>query len=183
VKTVPVREAGAQHMFSAAATSIPCTSAAFAELSTALLRDGKAVRFRAHGTSMQPLVRDGDVLLVQPVDLHSVRAGDIVLCGREPGAVVVHRVLRRLPGRDGHDFLLQGDQVARPDGLIAAAQVYGRLVSIERDGMPIAMDRPVMRLLGGLVVLRSRFSVGRGRWYPLVTRLAKRLPVLSRYLS
>jgi len=170
-------------MLSAAVTSIPCDSAAFAELSTALLRAGKAVRFQARGTSMRPLVRDGDVLLVRPVDATTVQLGDVVLCSSEPGRAVVHRVVRKLGGRAGLRFVLQGDQVAQPDGLVAAAQVYGRVAAIERAGAHIAMGEPAMRLLGGLVVLRSRWNLGRGRWYPLASRLIGRLPVLSRYLS
>lgn len=179
----PVLGPGAQHMLSAAVTSIPCTSRAFAELSAALLGAGKAVRFRARGSSMWPLVRDGDVLLVRPVDARSIQVGDVVLCSSEPGRVVVHRVMRKLGGRAGYCFVVQGDQIARPDGLIPEGQVYGRAVTIEREGMQVAMDDPAMRLLGGLVVLRSRWNLGRGRWYPLATRLVKRLPVFSRYLS
>jgi len=183
VKNAPVRGPGAQHMLSAAVTSIPCTSAAFAELSAALLLAGKAVRFCARGSSMRPLVRDGDVLLVRPVDARSVQVGDVALCSSEPGWVVVHRVVRRLAGPAGYCFTLQGDQAARSDGLFPEAQVYGRVVAIERGGVHIAMDGPAMRILTGLAVLRSRWNLGRARWYPLARGLVKRLPVLSRYLS
>jgi hypothetical protein len=78
---------------------------------------------------------------------------------------------------------VQGDQVARPDGTIPAAQVYGRVVAIERAGAHINMDRPVMRWLGRLAVLRSRSALGRGRRILLARRLVRQLPVLSRYLA
>lgn len=164
-------------------TSIPCTSAAFAELSAELLRAGKAIRFQARGASMSPLVRDGDVLLVQPVDARAIRVGDVVLCVSEPGRVVVHRVVRRVSGADGDQFTVQGDAVSGPDGLIRQTQVYGRVATIERDGRCILMDRPEVKILSGLAALRSRWNLGRSRLGRGLARLVKKLPFLSKYLS
>jgi signal peptidase I len=165
------------------ATSIPCTSASFAELSAEVLRAGKTLRFRARGASMAPLVRDGDVLLVQPVGMRSVRVGDVVLCSSAPGRIVVHRVVRRLTGPTGRCLVVQGDQIAQPDGVIPGAQVYGRVVSIERAGAQIDTNAPVMRALGALGVVRSRWHLGRGRWFGLAGRLVSKLPGLSKYLA
>jgi len=161
----------------AAVSGIPCTSAAFAELSAEILQAGAALRFRARGASMAPLVRDGDVLLVRPVTPGAVRVGDVVLCTLGSGAparVVVHRVVRRLAGPDGCQFMVQGDAVARPDGVIGEAQIYGRVTAIERDAARIDMDQPMMRMLGWLAALRSRWGLGRrGSPLRLTTRLGK----------
>jgi len=167
----------------AAVGNISCTSAAFAELSAELLRAGQGLRFEALGASMSPLVRDGDVLLIMPVHPTAVRIGDLVLCSNAAGRVVVHRVTRKVVGREGRWFTVQGDAVARPDGMIPEAQIYGRVVAIERDGAHIALDGPVMRTLGWLAALRSRWNLGGGSGFWLATRLVKRLPVLSRYLA
>ena len=167
----------------AALNSIPCTSAAFAELGSEMLRSGVSVRFRALGASMSPLVRDSDVVLVRPVEPGSIRVGDVVMVTVGPGRVLVHRVVERVIGPDGTRFTVQGDQVAQPDGTIPAAQVVGRVASIERGGARIEMDRPVMRWLGRLAVLRSRSAPGRGRGFRQAGRLVRRLPVLSRYLA
>jgi hypothetical protein len=91
---------------------------------------------------------------------------------------VVHRVLRRLPGPNGYTFLVQGDQVEQPDGRIPQAQVYGRVAAIERPGIHINMQRPVMRILAWLAVLRSRWHFGRARGVRFARQLAKRLSVL-----
>lgn len=164
-------------------TSIPCTSAAFAELSAELLRSGCAVRFQARGVSMSPLVRDGDVLLVRPVNARTIRVGDVVLCSTEPGRVVVHRVIRRERGPGGDWFTVQGDALAGPDRPVPAAQVYGRLATIERGGKRIVVDRPAMRMLGRLVALRSRWNLSSNRGVRLASRLLRGLPGLSKYLS
>jgi len=180
---MPGRGAGAGQRPAVAAGSMPCTSAAFADLSIGLLRAGAAVRFRARGASMSPLVRDGDVVLVQPVEPRSLRAGDVVLCSSHPGRVVVHRVIRRSIGREGCRFTVQGDRVGQPDGTISQAQVYGRVAAIEREGERIDVERPAMRLLSGLAVLWSRWQMGRSGRFPLLRRLVRRLPGLSRYLA
>lgn len=167
----------------AAGGSIPCTLATFEGLSAEILRAGRALRFRAHGGSMWPLVRDGDVLLVQPVDPAAVRTGDVVLCGSGPGRVVVHRVVRIEDGPDSRRFTVQGDAVARPDGKFLPGQIYGRVVAIERGKTCIAMDRPAMRLLGRAAALRSAWNLGRGPRFQRARGLARRLPALSKFLA
>jgi signal peptidase I len=164
-------------------TSVPCDSAAFAELSGEILRAGKSLRFQAHGTSMLPLVRDGDILLVQPLAARAVGLGDLVLFCREPGQVVVHRVIRVQAGPQGRRYTVQGDAVAQPDGSIPEAQVYGRVAALDRGSEHIDMDRAVVRVLGWLAALRSRGRWGRGRGPRLARWLVKRLPGFSRYLA
>jgi hypothetical protein len=152
-------------------TNLPCTSAAFAGLGAEVLSLGKALRFRARGSSMQPLVRDGDCLLVCPVDGCSIRVGDVVFCSSEPGRVVVHRVVRRQSGPDGWRFLVQGDQVRQPDGWILSPQLYGRVTALERAGLDIDLHRPGLRFLGWFAALRSRLRCACSRIFRLSRQL------------
>ncbi len=62
-------------------------------------------------------------------------------------------------GRDGIRFTVQGDQVSLPDGVLPAAQVYGRVTAIERAGAPIDMSRAGLRVLGWAAALRSRSGI------------------------
>jgi hypothetical protein len=132
---------------------------------------------------MQPLLRDGDCLLVQPVQARRIRVGDVVLCSTQADCIVAHRVLRRLPGPDGYTFLVQGDQVAQPDGWIPQRQVYGRVTAIERAGVHIYLNRLVMRALSLLAVLRSSGHFGWTWSFRVIWRLARRLPIFFIYLS
>jgi signal peptidase I len=166
-----------------APTSIACDSTAFAELSTEILRSGKSLRFQARGGSMWPLVRDGDVVLVAPLDARSVRTGDLVLFRAGPGNVVIHRVIRVEVSQGRRRFTVQGDAVLLPDGVIPEAQVCGRVAAIDRGGAHLDMDRPVLRSLSWLAALRSRRNLGRGAPVRLIMRFVRRLPVLSRYLT
>jgi signal peptidase I len=167
----------------AVAAAVPCGPVAFAGLAADLLSGGKAVRFRASGNSMQPLIRDGDVLLIGPVDASAVQVGDVILFHGEPNRVVVHRVTRVGATPEGRRFTVQGDARSQPDGDILGSQVYGRVLSIERGAASIDVRRPVMRILGWAAALRSRWGVGRGHQLRQVKGLARRLPVLDRFLA
>lgn len=132
---------------------------------------------------MSPLVQDGDVVTVQPADPGAVRVGDLVLCRVAPERVVVHRVICREAGPEGTRFTVQGDAASHPDGVIPAAQLYGRVVALERAGARIDVGGPVMSALGALAAQRSRWNLGRGGRFRRARRLVKRLPGLSRYLT
>jgi len=156
---------------------------AFGELSAEILHAGKALRFRAHGTSMHPLVRDGDVLLVHPIKDQLLNVGDIVLCRLPSGSLVVHRVIQWKNGLNGLNLTIQGDSVSEPDGVIALADVYGRVSTIERDDRYIDMRRPLIRLLGRVAAFSSRYQIGRGRQFYYCRRVLKHLPILSIFLT
>ena len=159
---------------------IPVFSAGFAAFSRSILNAGKALRFQARGGSMSPLLRDGDVLWIWPVEPNMVKYGDVVLFSKGAHQVVVHRVVRTLMNRSGRCFTVQGDAVAAPDGVFPASSVHGRLVTIERAGKMLCVDHPVMRVLGWLTAFISRLRLVRVR---RVGRILKRIPGLSYYLA
>ncbi len=64
----------------------------FSELAATLLRDGHSIRFRAAGQSMHPTIRDGETIVVEPIDLRDIKRGDIVLY-RDLRGVIAHRVV------------------------------------------------------------------------------------------
>jgi len=167
--------------------SISCTSTDFAQLSAELLGAGTAVRFEAHGGSMSPLVRDGDVLTVRPADPGSIRLGDLVLVTDEHGCPLVHRVVRRAAGPEGIRLTVQGDQVSRPHGVIPATRVYGRVTAIKRAGRRIDVNRPSLRALGLAAALRSRWNLRRGhggsRAYRLAAGWVRKMPAFSKHLA
>jgi hypothetical protein len=132
---------------------------------------------------MQPLIRDGDVLLVQPVDASALRVGDTVLFLPEPGRVLVHRVIRVRATREGRRLTVQGDARPRPDGEIAESRVLGRVAAVERGAAQIDLHRPLLRALAWAAALRSRWGLGRGSRRRPVKQFMKRLPVLGRYLT
>ena len=132
---------------------------------------------------MQPLVRDGDILLVKPLGERLPGLGEVVLCVTESNAVLVHRVIHRQLRSHDYHFLVQGDQVAQPDGWIPQAQIYGKVETIERDGSQINTYSLGMRFLSAMAVLRSRWHFGTSVFSHQLIRLIKKAPIFNIFLT
>ena len=127
--------------------SIECDDAEFDALAQAILEGGLTLRFRAKGMSMHPFVRSGDLLYVQAVAPDRVHVGDLVLFRIAGSKVAVHRVLRRKRFGEEIAFVVKGDRVERPDGIIPAENVLGVVIARERDGVKIDLTTPARRLV------------------------------------
>lgn len=114
---------------------IDLSSEQFLDLAAEILNQGSSLRFRARGVSMRPIIQDGDLLEIRPLDWGQIRRGDILLFRASPRQSLVHRVvgIQRVAG--AARFLLQGDAVLQPDGWIDPMQVLGRVERIERERM------------------------------------------------
>ncbi len=152
--------------------------AGFAELAEDLLRRGMAVRFRAHGRSMEPMVRDGDVLTVEPARLAELRVGDIALHRVGNGQLVAHRVVARCAAGGRALLATRGDAAFGAADRVGERDVLGRVVARERDGRAVRLGRGVRRVGGRLWVtvlacrVLARRLAGAGR--RLAGRLARR---------
>ena len=111
-----------------------CPGTDFEELAVNILEAGHELRFRARGSSMFPLVRDGDILGVQPIGGTALRAGEIALYRSSGHGIVVHRVVGMLTQVEEDILLVKGDAAKAPDPQVPASRVLGRVVSIERHG-------------------------------------------------
>ncbi|MBN1510513.1 MAG: S24/S26 family peptidase [Phycisphaerae bacterium] len=103
----------------------------------------------ARGASMQPFVRDGDTLTVEPVTTAAPRPGDIVFLKSATGNILVHRVVRRAADR----VITRGDGSLLTDEPVPMSQVIGRVVVIQRGERTIQVSR-AWRRVTGLVWMR-----------------------------
>ncbi|MDH3598188.1 MAG: signal peptidase I [Candidatus Tectomicrobia bacterium] len=108
-------------------------------MSTTLLRRGMRVRFAAKGQSMQPVIRDGEVITVTPVAVAEVKQRDILLY-RTARGLIAHRVvgIERHPGRAAA-FTLRGDAANVCDAPVQAEQILGKVVSVQRGARQMGM--------------------------------------------
>ena len=125
---------------------------AFASLSAEILRRGDSFQFRAHGLSMTPFIRDGDLLTIAPVDAAELEIGDVALYRTRRDRVVAHRVVGRTA--EGGELLLEtrGDARLASDGPVPAEGVLGRAVRVRRGRRSYRLDR-------GLWQLAARFWI------------------------
>jgi hypothetical protein len=123
----------------------------FIQLLEDLLLRGYPVRFRADGRSMDPAIRDGEVITVEPLGGLPVRIGEVVLY-RHGRAAIAHRVVRvRSSAGRIVELRLRGDAAGACDAPVAPGQVLGRVVAVERAGSVVrrsVMSGAWSRILG-----------------------------------
>lgn len=120
---------------------------------------GRRQWLTAAGTSMLPLIREGDHLLVD-LSPFSPRPGDIVVA-RQANGLVAHRVIAiRLHGAT-YRILTQGDHVRWQDPPRAPADLLGRVIARSRGGQTIALDTRWQRIAGRAFVYSAKLT----RWF------------------
>lgn len=106
-----------------------------------LLGRGHAVRFRAGGDSMHPIIRAEDYLHVEPAKL-PIRRGDVVLTLANRG-LTAHRVI----GIEGETLVTRGDNAPADDAPVERARVLGVVTHAERDGHKRRVPRATSMML------------------------------------
>ena len=139
-------------------------------LASAVLGKGHEFRFQARGQSMLPFIKDGDTAIVQPIGNvpSTIRLGDVVLCVIDERRLLVHRVMGISKNDSITMYRIQGNAVAKADGLIASEQILGRVTGIERGSKQRQIDTPWERILGTLWIWASPLT---RRSYRLVSRM------------
>lgn len=162
---------------------LTCDSKEFGIICSELLRAGKTISFTAKGTSMHPLVRDGDVVLVAPLKQEKIHKGDVVLFTIGNGRAILHRVVRIRKNRGEDFFLIQGDHNNHSDGYFSKENIHGLMIGVERGELQISAKRFVYRNLGKLASLYLQINRNNSKPYVMVFKILKQLPLLRQYLS
>lgn len=112
------------------------TGTSHAVIATTLLRDGVACWGGGRSSSMVPLVRPSDCLLVHPLGARRVRLGDLVAV-RRGGEIVVHRVV----GCQTGGYWTKGDAMLYLDPFVPPREILGRAVILELPtGRRVSLD-------------------------------------------
>lgn len=109
------------------------------ELAAEVLRSFGTLRFAATGWSMLPSIWPGETLVVERVEPHQVRIGDVVLVGRE-GRLCAHRVVSTVEGSGTPQWFTQGDAMSVPDCPVAENELLGRVAYVIRSGKNVTLS-------------------------------------------
>jgi signal peptidase len=87
---------------------------------------------------MEPVIMPGDVVLVEKVDSHSVRTGDIIMFDNGEGVYITHRLIEIIEDDNGRQFVTKGDNNASKDTNPSnESQFRGKIISIvPKIGLP-----------------------------------------------
>ena len=117
-------------------------TAAFGELAEELLGSRLGFRFQAKGRSMWPLIADGEILHVQPVNTVELKVGDIVLF-RQGAKFKAHRIIRKQKKeQDTPGSSRVGTQARNADSAITEGQIVGKIIAKEsaESGAKVRLD-------------------------------------------
>jgi len=112
------------------------------------------IRFRAHGSSMYPFIKNGSLITITPyICPIKPQKGDIVLIFNAlKNQLFAHRIVHI----SNKGFFVKGDNNSSPDGLFKKKQVLGYVTEIEDPVRNIILKIP---LLNKMVALFSRISL------------------------
>jgi signal peptidase I len=90
---------------------------------------GVPLRKTIYGISMQPFIRDCDILTITPLKECKPEIGDIVyFTNPDSERLIIHRIIEKA----AIGWLLKGDNCPEPDGVINEKQIIGKVTRIER---------------------------------------------------
>lgn len=112
------------------------TASAFDEISISLLSQGKSVRMRGSGNSMAPFIKNGSLIVIDPIR-STPKWGDVLLFRTALNRLLIHRVIA-VKHRKGAKliFLMRGDANSVIDGWITEDNILGIVNSTEGLGRP-----------------------------------------------
>jgi hypothetical protein len=139
-----------------------------------LLRDlsaeGRSVEIPVRGTSMHPLLQDGDRVQVVPATAADVRMGHVVVLAGSSGPII-HRLVGRWPGPAGPRLLTKGDGAPRLDPPASPDGLIGRVVARVRNGRVRRLDATAASVCGRC---RALLSLGAGLVVDVLDRVRRR---------
>ena len=124
----------------------------FREVLRTALAKGASLRFAASGSSMDPFIKDGDVVTVAPLPARLVPGDIVAAVSPANGLVIVHRIVSLNEG----EARLKGDNLPAADGTAAGAALLGRVTRVERSGRPVVLGS---ERGSGLIACLSRWNL------------------------
>jgi signal peptidase I len=128
----------------------------FLDLSLELLERGALLRFRAHGASMHPFIKNGNILIVEPVNDSPLDVGEIVFYRRSNNVLTAHRLIKVENSPGGTVLLTKGDSLGFIDPPVPLAQVLGKVIQIEGSSKQLTLTGWQRRIFGRFIALSAR---------------------------
>jgi signal peptidase I len=106
----------------------------------------------AHGKSMFPFIRQGDVCHFEASDPSTFKKGDIVLFTAGSNRLIAHRFIKRINKHNNTYFLFKGDTNLLFDEPIMQEQIIGKMTKIERKNKTVDLKNLWNNLWSFLII-------------------------------
>lgn len=104
------------------------------DLARCELMQSRSIQLKISGSTMRPMLDDGDIVVIEPIDPATVRAQDIVLIATSSGTALIHRVVAIQDIEGALHALTRGDGSCQHDTPVPLNKVLGRVVAMQRKG-------------------------------------------------
>lgn len=109
-----------------------------------IINTGSGLRIRVTGRSMQPFLKGGEMLTIQPASSAFLKRGDLILYSNRQGEPMLHRIMKISKSHDGTiTFHTKGDALRAFDEPVEQSAVLGKVCAIEKtcsSGLINAID-------------------------------------------
>lgn len=125
-----------------------------------LLQKKGSIELPASGTSMYPLIKEGDICGFVGIDeVKNLREGDIVLFLTSTENLVVHRFLYRIKNSRDYEYYFKGDTNALPDSPVTEAQLIGKLFVIRKQHFSLKSESLIPQVWKMLILCMPRLPI------------------------
>lgn len=121
------------------------------------LQTGRPVCFTVTTTSMMPLIKPGDQVIVEAVSQDQWRLGDIALI-RLGDAWLVHRLIDRQIKVDKEFWLTKGDNVPSADRLWSNDELHGIMILVQKTDCRLDLRLRRIRIANFALSVISRLE-------------------------
>lgn len=135
----------------------------FQLLTRIMQRDGWLV-MPAKGSSMYPIIREGNMCRFRPVETKKLAIGDIILFCSDSGQLIAHRLLSVIRREDQLLYICKGDTNLGCDAPIRREQMIGVLFSIGKSSKELQMTNRLVSLWTKAVITLPFLSHGLNRY-------------------
>jgi len=105
------------------------------------------------GTSMYPLIKEGDICRFIPLSpAEKINMGDIILFLSDHERLIGHRYIKSFAEGESVYCIFKGDMNAHPDPPVERSRLIGRLALIKKRSFHLNPDGMLPRLWGALVL-------------------------------
>ncbi|MBC8080493.1 MAG: signal peptidase I [Gorillibacterium sp.] len=122
------------------------------------------IEIPAHGSSMYPLIREGNICRFHQVQHKKIRKGDVILFHSSSGELIAHRLHTFVQQQDKELYLCKGDSNLGMDEPISFKQILGVLYSIRKTRKDILMTDLRIALWSKAMVTLPFLSRGVNRY-------------------